>query len=185
MRGALKVRYERTSTIDYIFCIWICPCGYQLLDKGLIAVFGCASEHRFALHSAAQVSPRSSRHPTHAPTSNSALLGKIPSERRHNPVSQPASSCHSLTLHLHAGIHTEPAGHHRSEAARIRTARMNKEQGYSEQAKTEYKEVRASPCALPPAPRAVPAWNKHRHLSPLLCTHVYVLVCMNVCCMYE
>ncbi len=49
-------------------------CGYQLLELGVIAVFGCAYERRFALHSAAQISPRSSRRPTHAPTSNSALL---------------------------------------------------------------------------------------------------------------
>jgi hypothetical protein len=45
-----------------------------LLELGLLAVFGCAYERRFALHSAAQISPRSSRCPTHTPTLNSALL---------------------------------------------------------------------------------------------------------------
>ncbi len=68
------MRCAHTSMIDYRYCIQVRPCGYQLFELGLLAIFGCAYERRFALRSAAQISHRSSRHPTHAPTWNSALL---------------------------------------------------------------------------------------------------------------
>jgi hypothetical protein len=56
-RGMFRALWKwdtRTTTIDYIFCIWIRRCAYQLLELSLLAVIGCAYERCAALHSAAQ-----------------------------------------------------------------------------------------------------------------------------------